>query len=95
MNGLCYMIPDDFTKANILKLPLMVNGEKQNLRTKDNITMYYYGYAGYGMAATYTDQVRPIKLSMFTCSLEYLNSFEVATSVIVLALINQLLRYLT
>lgn len=70
MNGFCYMIPEDFTKDNIQKLPLLVDGTKQTFRTTDGEVKYNYGMGGYGMAVHYTQQVHVAEIAGFNSYLD-------------------------
>ena len=57
MNGLCYLIPQDLTKVNIVSLPIMVNGQRQTFTDTAGNGHFDWAYAGYGMDIHYTKKV--------------------------------------
>ena len=56
MNGLCYIVPLDFKKENIVKIPALINKEKQT-KGEDE---WNYGMGCMGSAAHFTRSVMNI-----------------------------------
>lgn len=57
MNGFCYLIPQDLTQSNIVKLPILVNGYKQTFTYTDGSGHFDYAHGGYGMDINYVSTV--------------------------------------
>lgn len=57
MNGLCYEIPLDFNRNNIITIPALVDGRKQTMTVPgSNITKLNYGMGNLGGSVHYTTQ---------------------------------------
>ncbi|WAQ94645.1 ITA9-like protein [Mya arenaria] len=56
MNGMCYEVPLDFQPSNIIKIPALVDAEKQTTVVGANISKYNYGMGSLGSSVHYTKE---------------------------------------